>query len=442
MDLKTKEVLFGAYCDRCKHKDLAEEEDPCYTCLATPYNEYSHKPVFFEGTVEGFLAAYDHFADPHYGFYKTKKRLDQYLYELEYDTLDYSYAKTHYASMAPAGCTAVRKENVFGRNFDWTYNNLAEFVVHTTHLNGRHASLGVAGSISKLTDEFAQQDTEDPIYKIVPFQLQDGVNECGVFCSINVVPNDYGSNNSIPEIKLKETISSLMLIRFVLDNFSSAQAAVQYIRDYVSVIFPDALHNMGYEVHYMIGDRFKTFCLEFIDARAKIIDISKKPIMTNFHLYGVEFNPDGSVYTPATQDGEHDAIRTNHITAHGSGLERYNLANEEFLGEHPLHKMDLISNFRFMEKLLDKLYYTRAYPSSTNPSDPFWYTEFVDAQHTVASPVSSYSSVVATADNYYRNRTREDGKTWQTVHRSVYDLQTGKLFLITQENDYGYAFRI
>lgn len=433
MDLKTKEVLFGAYCDHCKHKDLAEEEDPCYTCLATPYNEYSHKPTFYEGTEAGFVAHVKHEEDPHYGFYDTKKRLNQYLYELEYDTLDYSYAKTHYASMVPAGCTAVRKENVFGRNFDWTYSNLAEFVVHTTHLNGRHASLGVAGGISKLTDEFAQQDTEDPIYKIIPFQLQDGVNEWGVFCSINVVPNGYGSNNSIPEIKLKETISSLMLIRFVLDNFSSAQAAVQYIRDYVSVIFPDVLHNMGYEAHYMIGDRFKTFCLEFIDARAKVIDISEKPIMTNFHLYGVEFNPDGSVYTPATQDDAHDAIRTNHITAHGSGLERYNLANEKFP-----HVLSLLS----MEMLLRKLYYTRAYPSSSDPSDPFWYTEFVDAQHTVASPVSSYSSVVATADSYYRNRTREDGKTWQTVHRSVYDLRTGTLYLVTQESDSGYAFRI
>lgn len=44
-----KEVYYDQYCDRCKHKDEEPLEDtPCDTCLDTPVNLYSHKPVKFE----------------------------------------------------------------------------------------------------------------------------------------------------------------------------------------------------------------------------------------------------------------------------------------------------------------------------------------------------------------------------------------------------------
>lgn len=43
-----QEVYFGAYCKNCKHRNLTEEEDPCFECLAEPVNLYSHKPVRFE----------------------------------------------------------------------------------------------------------------------------------------------------------------------------------------------------------------------------------------------------------------------------------------------------------------------------------------------------------------------------------------------------------
>ena len=46
--MTTKEVYFYQYCSTCKYKDLKEEEDPCYDCLANPVNEDSHKPVRYE----------------------------------------------------------------------------------------------------------------------------------------------------------------------------------------------------------------------------------------------------------------------------------------------------------------------------------------------------------------------------------------------------------
>jgi len=48
MEGRTKEVYFDEYCEDCKYADLTEDKDPCNDCLAQPYNEYSHKPVYFE----------------------------------------------------------------------------------------------------------------------------------------------------------------------------------------------------------------------------------------------------------------------------------------------------------------------------------------------------------------------------------------------------------
>lgn len=48
MEDSYKEVYFHKYCNTCKHKKLAEDEDPCYECLHEPANSYSHKPVKWE----------------------------------------------------------------------------------------------------------------------------------------------------------------------------------------------------------------------------------------------------------------------------------------------------------------------------------------------------------------------------------------------------------
>ena len=44
-----KEVYFDQYCTTCIHKGLKESEDPCESCLDEPVNQYSHKPVKWEG---------------------------------------------------------------------------------------------------------------------------------------------------------------------------------------------------------------------------------------------------------------------------------------------------------------------------------------------------------------------------------------------------------
>ena len=43
-----KFVEFWNWCYKCKHKDKAELDDPCFDCVAEPVNEDSHKPVKYE----------------------------------------------------------------------------------------------------------------------------------------------------------------------------------------------------------------------------------------------------------------------------------------------------------------------------------------------------------------------------------------------------------
>lgn len=421
------EVYFDTYCRQCKYKDRNENQDPCDECLAYSFNINTHKPINFTGESKPQI----------YGSYKTIKPIKNFLYEVEYEDLDYNYANSYFeqnADIPKFGCSSVRKGNWYGRNLDWFYNNDAEFIVKVPRAVNRYASIGVAGGLSKLTDSFVNSGEFDAAYKLLPFRMYDGINEHGVFANVNVVPTDKGyTTGSIPNIATKTSVSGLMLIRYILDRFNDATTAVSHIMNYVSVFFNKPLWDYGYECHYMIGDLTNTYILEFVDNKAVVVWDSH-PYMTNFHLHNVRLNSDNTVYTPATQDSNRDAIITNNITPFGSGLERYNLIANRY---------SQINDKDDMRNLMDDLLYSKAYSTYEHPSNPYWFTEFVGERNlTCASPANLYSEVVQIAGQQYLNRSRNIGDTWHTVHSSVYDVQNKKLYLITQEDGHELTFNL
>lgn len=380
------------------------------------------------------------------GYYSSIKKDAPYLYEAYYDDLNYSYAKEYFkkqnADVPVGGCSSLRKNEFFGRNYDWTYGNQAEFVVQVSKTNGRNASIGIAGGINKLTQDFVDSAKPDELYRIVPFYMLDGINEHGVTASMNVVPLDKGENISVPHGEKLDEICGTMLIRYILDSFSSAYEAVTYIRDHVSVYFTDRTHDMKYEMHYLICDAVNSYLLEFINNDAVITEMGSqarnqfmnRAYMTNFYLSDVMLNTSGSVYTPQTQVGVYNAIDTNRLTPNGSGLERYNLIAS---------KIGSISTKNAMRTVLDDLLYTKAYSTSPYVANPFWYTEFVGSRGlTCVSSIDEYSPVVSIAGNYYANRTRDDGLTWQTVHSSIYDISNKILYVVPQESGIEYEFEL
>lgn len=375
---------------------------------------------------------------PPYAPYKSFRKLHEYLYEVEYDKLDYSDAVDYYRAsgdFVPSACSSVRNGMWYGRNLDWTYNRQVEFVVHTTHTDDHYASLGIAGGFTALLGGKVDASAFIEEYSVLPFQLYDGINEYGVFANMNVVPTDKGHNVSEPELVTKHQISALMLIRFILDRFSTAQQALSYIRDYVSVYFPKGAHTLGYEIHYMIGDMNSTYALEFVNNKAVIIDISTNAVLTNFYLDGVTFNSGNTVYTPETQSGVSNAVDYNHVTERGSGLERYNLIQSKY---------STLTSYQSMRDLMNELTYTRTYASSPSPASPMWHTEFTGTRGLACnSDVADFALVEELADLNYQNRTRDDLLTWHTTHSGVYDIEHQELYLQTQEvNSIEYRFVI
>lgn len=378
---------------------------------------------------------------------KVIKYVKDYLYETWYSNIDYNYAEDYYYkegdTQIPPACSSIRKGNWFGRNLDWTYSEGAEFIVHTPRYADRYSVVGVSGIVPKLTDHFVKTGEYDDHYKIIPFQLLDGINEYGLVASVNVVPTDKGQNIAYPKYDSRITMCASMLIRYLLDHFKTAKEAVNYVRDYMTIYFPKNIHGMHCETHYLICDERSSYIIEFDDNSTKIIDtgstgteFKNASYMTNFMLCGVSLNEDGKVYTPYSKDEDHDAQKTNNITAHGIGLERYN---------YIVDSIPTLNNYSDMHNLLYELRYTKAYPAGggispyDNP-DEFRFTEFVGStgDPTVSSNLDEFYPIIDVENEKFINRTRNKKSpfygTWHTQHSSIYDIRQRKLYLNTQED--------
>lgn len=347
--------------------------------------------------------------------YKNISKVEDYLYETEYEKLDYNYAKEFFKSYygQTAACSAVRKGSLYGRNYDWYYDDSCSFIVKTSSTDERYSVIGISDSVPSLSKSFVESEKFSHMYRVMPFLLLDGINEKGLVCSINLVPKgDKGITvGTKPKIELTESINQVMLVRYILDKFENAEQAVTYIRDYVSVYAPSSI-----ETHLMVADVNKTFSLEFIDNEIVINELTERPFMTNFYLYGTEY------------DDNH--IKYSSVSNYGSGLERF-----DYIADN----IDSVTDVESMKNLMTSIKFTNAYNRSM---ENFWYTEYVGdytnqgfGKITVTSPVEDFEPVVDIAISYYDNRTRFDKKSWQTVHTSVYDIEDKKIYLNCQEGD-------
>ena len=350
--------------------------------------------------------------------YDSIEKLEDFLYEATYSNLDYDYAERYMEKHYPpiGGCSSVRKDLLFGRNYDWYYSETPTIVVHVTETETRHASVAVCSGIGELNNDFVNSGEYSANYKAVPFAVLDGVNDAGVYGNINVVPiGDWGiTTGTMPKIRLKKCLTAMTLLRFVLDNFDSATTAVEYLRDFTSVrmLYND---NLALEAHYMIADATKTYSVEFVNNEMVILDITDKPYMTNFYLKNMAMLPNSHVVDRTT------------ITPHSMGVERYELIDSKY------HTIEDTNDMIFL--MHKDLKYTQMY---SRDLDPYWYTELTGEYETfgdltVLSPVEDFEPIIDYVINQFEHRNRDAKETWQTVHTSVYNLEARKLYVIPQE---------
>lgn len=285
--------------------------------------------------------------------------------------------------------------------------------------------------MAELTDDVVASGVYNENYKIIPFKLLDGINEYGVFANTNVVPTQYGeTTGTTPTVIKKLELCNLALPRFILDNFKTASEAIDYIKKYVSVYCYSPLYSFYKEdVHLMVGDKDETYVIEFVENEIKV-EKCDRPIMTNFFRYRVEWNDDGSVYTPEMhwEDASKDPISVNKITSHGNGLERHNLINGVLDQIADLDREEVRSYVKY-------LYYTNAYKEVK----PIWYSELAGENErvdiTLDSSESIYKAAFEIMKDMFARRSRDTGDTWQTVHSCIYDLADKKIYLVAQEDD-------
>lgn len=356
--------------------------------------------------------------------------LGEYLYEAWAGALDYDYASKYFQTHdAPAegACSAVKAGQLFGRNFDWYYNREATYVIHTRTTAVRHASLSVASRVNPKTLD----------RKVLPFLAKDGMNDAGLCVSMNVVPHgDKGDNSVVLVDGATLTLCTLMIPRYILDNFSVAKEAVEALKQ-CNLYHPAGTIASGFEHHFLISDAGNTYAVEFVDGAVAVTVLDNTPYLTNFHVSGVTLSDTGEVYTPATQTAERTAYSYNHITKHGAGLERWNILAQETPG---------VTDAAGLRNLMSSLAYTNLYKPGTSPR---WDTELVGLLEglEVDSPTADFDPVHTAVQEQFERRTRDDDPsigTWQTVHSCVYDTKAFTLSLVVQEDaatTYGFAIR-
>ena len=316
--------------------------------------------------------------------------LPKYLHALDFADSYTNEAAAYYRSRGngkvDGGCSAVRKGGFLYRNFDYPFDDRAEFIVKMSAGPNRFASVGVAQVGTNLTEAIVTSGKPEfsARYKWLPGATVDGINEHGVVAEINVVDTPVTGWHTNAT---SEAIHPLGAIRWILDHATNAQHGATYIA--ANIRFPAGwVQNF----HYMIADAESTYIVE--NGTATDGDEYHEPdepvTMTNFQLSKFPWD--------------------------GMGMERFGL----LLGGANI----------------TNAWYTRAYHRETNPP---WISDLAEV---IAYTNEIFDAWAAHDKEYFRGKTNGGESWWQSVHTSVYDITNRVLRVAVQETDDWYTFQV
>lgn len=371
---------------------------------------------------------------------RANAKLDNYLYAIEYDDYDFDAAHAAMSKMfkpANAACTEVRRGNFVGRNLDWYINDQAAAIIKINHSDKHLASIGMVGANPLFTDSLAAAgDTCSRVYATMPLSTCDGINECGVYIGVNVMPTgetsfdkstwDYGkwghgAANTNPGAEKSYIVS--VLTRVVLDNAHSVAEAKQIIESinwYEPVNFPHKGESQSF--HWLLCDSTTSCVLEFIDNKPYYTETTEvnKPsyatIMTNFTN---KLMADKQMM----QDG-------------AQGYERYDVIKANYDATP--------ATSEGMQDLMKKVWFSLSYTKDIN--DPgFFHTDNANNATIKASEVYNNPDVlkneafvkeVEKGKADFANKSlwhKKDCSLWYTTHTTVYDLEKREFKVLVHE---------
>ena len=345
------------------------------------YNDLDNKPK-----INGVELSGDMSSDS-LGIKSGMKQLPKYLNELSFDSVYLADARAWYASHANdnlGGCSAVRKVGLLGRNYDWNYDEMAEFVVRVSAAKGanedgsdRHASVGVANVRTGLTEAIVNSGEYSPLYRVLPGRTVDGINDAGVVAEVNVIPRDTTKDPVQSEVR---NLHAFEVVRHVLDHYASAAEAAAYVAAHYYI--PDG----DYSYHWMIADANGNYIVE----DGEVIDT--ETTMTNYRV-GVSDDPYGNGYARRTILG-------------GTGT---------------------------VAELLEAVKFTNAYGNGWPWPDEFAAVGVGTHGETDALKAWADEHVTPLLDEERKPKARGNG-CWQTVHSSIYDFAAKTLSISVQED--------
>ena len=313
------------------------------------------------------------------------RSLPKYLHERYFDDSYPNEAQEYYRSRGngktEGGCSSVRDGGFLYRNFDYPFDDRAEFVVHMSSGPARFASVGIAQVGTNLTEQSVTSGKPSRLYKALPGATVDGINENGVSCEINVVGGapawDGGASPAL---------HPLAAVRWVLDNATNALQAATYIASHIA--FPQGWTQ---NFHYMIADETSTYIVENGTAYPSGgTGVSPVSVLTNFRLY-------------PTRDTT------------GEGQERYDA---------------LASGANITSQWWTLTYKPAGYRASDLPGI------------TGEALTQLFNYWGNNPRESHRGERFGTMTWWQTVHTSVYDITNRVLRIAVQETDDWYVFAI
>lgn len=196
--------------------------------------------------------------------------LPAYLHALTFDDTypedaAWWYARADYSN-GGGGCSARRTGGVLERNYDFPFDDVAEFVVGVSATTNRFASLGVANVGQDLTEAFVTSGKPSRFYKCLPGHTLDGINENGLAVEVNITTTS-GVWRTTGEVHC------LGAVRWALDHGVTAGATASNLA--AKVYVPAGF---GSNFHYMVADAAETWIVENGEAR-KVDGVA---VMTNF----------------------------------------------------------------------------------------------------------------------------------------------------------------
>lgn len=364
------------------------------------------------------------------------------------------------ASLSYPFCTSCRTGDLIGRNFDWLYDDVDEYVMRVPSLANRHASVGVAsGFFSPELQELIG------IEDILPMLTMDGINDAGVAINVNVVASsDAAEIMGVDGYELAYTsgtnpdsvtgdLCAGFVVRYVLDKANSAEHAVELLKDI-------NIYSIGIqEFHWMISDGQATYIVECVKNKLVVLktksgDSDHQAAMSNFHVTNSKHLNDYDVYY---QPADHREYTSTEYTKLPMGIERYETVKDGLSSVYT--REDMLENMRkvwYREQLYEKgnSYFwsdmnMHKYHDKDGKDRVFIYGDEKD--DTVKNErlkafeqnKELYKKAVETEKQYGKRIV--DGKpnnVLQTVHTSVYDLNDKTLMVEVQERETPFCFAL